>query len=147
MNQYVKWLLIVGLNSIVGFFWGYGAGDGAGHVIGMIAGVLTWYLAYLSLDRYLLKTGRLHSSRKLVLSTSLSIPIQFTIYPNMLAGIAAFGTCETIGMSTGTSSFPLSYSLTLFTGLYLGVICLVMYGLVSAVIYVRNSRVLQADRA
>ena len=141
MNIYLKWFLIVGMNAVAGFFWGFGFDKGIDHLAGMVAGILTWYLAYLSLDVYLHEIGRLDISRRVVISTSLRIPLQLTLVPDMVAGIAAIWTCEELlGLNSEFSSFVFSYSLTLVTGLYLGVICLVLYGLVSAVIYVRNKR-------
>jgi hypothetical protein len=141
MNIYLKWLLIVGLNSVAGFFWGAGLEKGIEHWAGMIAGVATWYFAYLALDSYLHQIGRLDISRRLVISTSLRIPLQLTLYPDMIAGMVAIWTCEELlGLGRGFSQFVFSYSLTFFTGLYLGIICAVLYGLVSAVIYLRNIR-------
>ncbi len=143
MNIYLKWFLIVGLNSIAGFIFGSGL-KGVEHWTGMVTGVATWYLLYLALDCYLHEIGRTDISKRLVISTSLRIPLQLTLYPDIIAGLAALWTCEDLlglgRLDNGNSSFLLSYSLTMFTGLYLGIICLVLYGLVSTVIYVRNKR-------
>ncbi len=146
MNYSIKWLLIVGLNSVSGFFWGslWGADNGKGieHWLGMIAGVVTWYLVYFFLDDYLLKTGRLEKRRKLVLSASLRIPFQLTVIPDFIAGVTALLTCQYLGLTNGFlvsyNDFLASYSVTMVTGLYLGIICLVLYILIDVILHIRN---------
>ncbi len=146
MNNSIKWLLIIGLNSVSGFFWGslWGSDNGKGieHWLGMIAGVVTWYLIYVALDHYLLKVGRKELSRRLVLSASLRIPLQLTVIPDFIAGVTALLTCQYLGLTNGFlasyNDFLASYSVTLVTGLYLGVICLVLYFLIDVVLLVRD---------
>jgi hypothetical protein len=140
MKFYLKWFLIVGFNSISGFFWGYHVNKTPEQWLGTIVGVLTWYLIYLSLDKYLLKKGKVNASRKLVLSTSLRIPLQLTIYPDFFAGIAAIATCDFLGLHKGVDGFFASYCITAVTGLYLGVICLFLYIVVSGYQSLRNLR-------
>ena len=81
MNNYAKWLVVVTLNAVVGFFLGgfSHAHHSTLHFVGMIAGVITWYFLYVSLDLYLLKTGRNNASRKLFLSAHLRIYLQACI--------------------------------------------------------------------
>ena len=133
MNNYVKWLVVVTLNAVVGFFLGgfSHTHHSTLHFVGMIAGVITWYFFYVSLDLYLLKTGRNNASRKLFLSAHLRIYLQFLFLPDMYAGLAAIMTVDFIGLGGLGNSFISSYSCTIFTGLYLSVFCSVIYLMVT----------------
>ncbi len=126
MNIYVKWFLVVALNSILGFLIGYKDGNTA-YLVGMITGVFTWYFIYLFIDRYLQKKGRLDVGRKLLLSALLRVPLQLTTVPDVFAGIAAMATVEYLGLNPKGIGFIHSYSITIFTGLYLSVMCSVIY--------------------
>jgi hypothetical protein len=138
MNIYMKWLLIVCLNAIVGFYFGQ-FDSGFAHLMGMISGILTWYFAYLYVDIHLRDTGRKQMSRKLMLSAILRIPLQLTVFPDMFAGVAAIGTVEYLGLDFfGSSEFISHYILTLFTGLYLSLLCSVIYGLITVVDTIRG---------
>lgn len=137
MNIYLKWSLIVGLNSILGFFlgakWEYGWFQ-----IGMILGILSWLLAYISLDKYLLNTGRTQESKRLSICTTLRIPLQLTIYPDMFAGWIAFATIELIGVKAFDSLIIEAYFLTIFTGLYLSLICTFIYFFLYAIAKIKK---------
>jgi hypothetical protein len=139
MNIYIKWFLIVVLNSILGFILGYTEGD-INHLIGMISGVVTWYFLYLFLDIYLQKTGRKNISRKLVLSAIFRIPLQLTVIPDTFAGLGAIETVHYLGLSVLDSNFIVSYSKTIFTGLYLSLLCSIIYFNITFVDGFRNRR-------
>jgi len=140
MNIYVKWLLLVGLNSITGFFLGYRPGD-ANFFIGMVSGVITWYFLYLFLDIYLQKNGFINISRKLTFSAVFRIPLQLTSIPDFFAGIGAIATIEYFQLNTFNSSFIESYSTTIFTGLYLSICCALIYGIITIFDKIKNSRI------
>lgn len=140
MNIYVKWFFIVGLNSVLGFLIGHER-NGLVHNVGMVSGVFTWYLLYLYLDIYLLKTGRQSISRRLFLSALLRIPLQFVAMVDMYAGLAAIFTVDFLGLSDLDNDFINSYSKTMFTGLYLSVICSVIYLIISGIDRIRKREV------
>jgi hypothetical protein len=138
-NIYTKWILIVGLNAVLGFILGHET-ENYLHLLGMISGVVTWFLAYLFLDKYLQKTGRKNMSRKLSLSATLRIPLQFWFLPDMFAGIGALKTIHYIGLAALGSVFIKSYFATLFTGLYLSFICSIIYLIITGVDKLRRVR-------
>jgi hypothetical protein len=140
MKFFLKWFFIVGLNSVSGFWWGYIANQNPEHLLGMVAGVVTWYLIYLSLDYYLLKQGKTDISRKLVLSASLRIPLQLTLYADLWAGAAAIATLEFLGLPNGVNEFLASYSVTTVMGLYLSMMGLLIYTVISIFEIIRNTR-------
>jgi hypothetical protein len=138
MKFFRKWFFIVGLNSVSGFFWGYRFNQDLEHWVGMIAGVVTWYLIYLSLDHYLLKRGKTDISRKLVLSTSLRIPLQLTLYADLWAGLAAIATLELLGLPSRGIDFLASYCITTVMGLYLAIMSLLIYIIITIIEIVRK---------
>jgi len=129
MYMYFKWFVVVGLNATLGFM--LGSEEGKGFEIAMIGGVLTWYFVYLCFDNYLQKNGYINISRKLFLSAILRIPLQFLIMPDMYAGLAAIITTDFIGIEN--NSFLLIYSRTIFTGLYLSLMCSVIYLIITGI--------------
>lgn len=139
MNIYTKWLLIVGLNAILGFVLGVKPSD-AWFQVGIIAGVATWWLAYVCLDKYLIQIGCLAQSHRLALSALLRAPLQLTLLPEMYAGLAAMKTVEVLGISNLKIAVVDAYFLTIFTGLYLSFVCGLVYLFVSAVVVVRKVR-------
>ncbi len=147
-NIYTKWILIVSLNAVLGFILGYEDG-GYVHLIGMISGVVTWFLAYLFLDKYLQKTGRKNMSRKLSLSAALRIPLQLLAIPDVYAGMAAIWTIEMLGLGgVGVGGgFIESYCATVFTGLYLSFICSFIYLGISGVEAVKGLRANASKKA
>ncbi|EPJ46703.1 MAG: hypothetical protein OFPII_17940 [Osedax symbiont Rs1] len=136
INIYFKWILLVGLNSITGFVLGFESGDYVG-LSGMILGVFTWYLLYLNLDLYLQKTGREKLSHRLLLCAVLRIPVQLMVVPDMYSGIAAIMTVKYLGLTGSSNSFIAAYFSTLFTGLYLSVICSIIFAIITVVDKVR----------
>lgn len=138
MNIYLKWILIVGLNSIAGFIWGNQIISGYQHWLGMLAGVLTWYGIYVMLDRSLIKNGLTEISKKLTISASIRIMTQITIYPEMLAGIVAFSIVEALAPASREGDFLHSYALTFFTGFILSLLCAILFLLVSLGFYLRK---------
>jgi len=129
MYMYFKWFVVVGLNSILGFM--LGSEEGKGFEIAMITGILTWYFVYVCFDNYLQKNGYINTSRKLFLSAVLRIPLQFFIMPDMYAGLAAIMTVDFIGLEN--NPFILTYSKTIFTGLYLSLMCSVIYLMITCI--------------
>lgn len=140
MNVYLKWLIIVSLNAILGFYFGYEA-DNYPNQIGMIAGVLTWSLLYLTLDLYLIKQQKYLLSKRLTISACLRIPLQLIAYIEMYAGLFAMVTVEFIGISDPLGKgFVEAYLMTFFTGLYLSCVCGALFLLVSLVDHFRLRR-------
>jgi hypothetical protein len=137
MNIYLKWFLIVSLNSVSGFIWGTQGSDFT-YLMGMISGVLTWYVVYLSLDVYLQKNEKTHLSRQLFLSALLRIPLQFLLIPDMIAGIGALHIIDYFGIAS--FSFFASYAATLLTGLFLSGFCVIIFLLINAVNQLRYKR-------
>lgn len=151
MNIYMKWFLIICLNSAITFYLGnkfylHSMMDNQlVHMIAMIAGISTWYFSYVYLDFYLQKTGRQLVSLKLTLSISLRVPLQFTllngfifgnIWPDLIAAGLATTTSEYFGFFG--PGFMSSYTVTIFTGLYLSVYCTIIYGLITIVYGIRK---------
>jgi uncharacterized membrane protein len=144
-NIYTKWILIVGLNAVLGFILGHET-ENYLHLLGMIAGVVTWFFIYLFMDKYLLKTGRTDMSRKLSLSAAFRIPLQFLFLPDVYAGLAAIVTLEFLGLHVmggvvdGKWFFIESYFTTVFTGLYLSLMCALIYPIITQVDAIRGRR-------
>jgi len=129
MHLYFKWFVVVGLNATLGFM--LGSEEGKDFEIAMIGGILTWYFVYLCFDNCLQKNGYINISRKLFISAILRIPLQFLIMPDMYAGLAAIITTDFIGIEN--NSFLLIYSRTIFTGLYLSLMCSVIYLIITGI--------------
>lgn len=139
MKAQVKWAVIVGLNSVLGFIFGNIPGDYP-FLLGILSGIFSWFVAYLCLNKYLIKTGRIKQSRKLALCAIFRIPLQLTFFPDMFAGIFAASTIEFLGFSNLDNRFFDAYSATIFTGLYLSILCSVIYLLISAVEKFKEAR-------
>ena len=142
MNIYLKWAIIVGLNSLSGWFYGMQLGSASyAYILGMAMGTVTWVFIYLCLDGYFLQKGNKLASRKLTLSASLRIPTQVFMLPDMLAGQAAIVTLEVLGISgieSGDKRLLDSYLLTVLTGLYLSLTCLPIFGMLSFVDFIKK---------
>jgi hypothetical protein len=140
-------MLIVSLNTIAGFFWGGHVEKGYQHWVGMIAGVLTWYIIYVVFDRHLIKKGLIEFSKKLNISAILKIFTQLTVYPEFFSGYVAYFTLDVLRKFVFTSmedGFFFSYLLTFLTGFYLSLMCAVIFGLVSLFFYLRKRNKLKA---
>ncbi len=136
-NIYLKWLVIVGLNSISGFYWG----SQVTHIpyyLAMVSGVATWYVIYLLLDMYLLKSSREDLSRKLWISAALRIPLQFFIFPDMLSGMAALYVVEFFVIDE--KFFLAFYAVTILTGLFLSIFCGALFSIIYGIEKFRNRR-------
>lgn len=161
MNIYLKWFLLVGLNSILGLMIGMDIGQSDGmYFSGMLLGIFTWFIAYVSLDRYLLRTGRLIASQKLLISALLRIPLQLFMIFEWVAGTWSAGVlltlcgnvsvCEIdnvnylIGLGGGRLGdqfdpvaisayyqFTVPYLMTILTGLFLSMLCAIIYMLLT----------------
>lgn len=139
MNIYIKWGLVVALNSVLGFILGYQS-EKFIYLAGMISGVLTWFFIYLFFDMYLQKAGYKNASRKLFLCAVLRIPVQFVVFPDMYAGMFAKLTITYVGFIDVQNYFAEPYFSTVFTGLYLSVICSLLYFLISIFDYIKSKR-------
>ena len=124
MNIYYKWLLIVALNAVSGFFWGTQV-TSFNSILSMTCGVITWYVIYLSLDIALLKRSRADLSRKLRISASTRILLQILVLPDVYAGMGAIFTLQLINMHA--NDFLGIYFLTMLTGLYLSIFCAIIF--------------------
>lgn|GEM_PF-2843243 len=135
-NIYLKWALVVCLNAVVGFFIGY-RGVHTLFLLGMLAGIFSWYLIYLSLDLYLIKAGYVQHSKRLFLSALLRLPIELTVYPDMFTGALAIETVNALLPAVSKATFIVSYFTTMFTALYLSLMCACIFGLITLVAGVR----------
>jgi len=134
MNIYIKWFLIVAINSITGFTFGLNA-QGLTNISGMIAGILSWYLIYLNIDLFILRKGHKNISKKLFISAVIRAPLQLFTTPDILAGIGAIHTVQFLGLDYFGGPFASAYSLTIFTGLYLSVFCSAIFLIISTFEY------------
>lgn len=139
MNIYTKWIIIVGLNSVLGFLMG-SRWDQGWFQAGIIRGIVSWFLVYVCLDKFLINTKRFQESKRLTICTSLRIPLQLTFFPDGYAGIAASATVEFIGIKIFDSALITAYFLTIFTGLYLSLICAAIYFLLYAISKIKRVR-------
>ncbi len=124
LNIYCKWLLIIALNAISGFFWGAHV-TSFNSFLSMVCAVFTWYIIYLSLDIYLLQRSRNDFSRKLRISASARIFLQILILPDVYAGMGAIFTLQLFNMHA--NDFFGIYFLTMLTGLYLSFYCSIIF--------------------
>jgi hypothetical protein len=131
MNICIKWFLVVWFNTILGFLFGYN-NQGDLYLMGMIMGVMTWYLLYLCMDYFLKKSGREKESRRMLISALIRIPLQLTLVPDIYAGFAAAFTLEFLGVNSH-GKFIDAYFMTVFTGFYLSLVCGVIYLLIMAI--------------
>lgn len=132
MNMYIKWLLVVWLNTILGFLLGYN-GQGEQYFIGMVLGVMTWYVIYVFIDYLLKESGRERESRRLFLSALIRIPLQLVFVTDFYAGFAAASSLDFLGLDHHANRLLEAYLMTFFTGLYLSLFCGVIFLLVSFV--------------
>ncbi len=139
MNLYLKWAIVVGLNALVGLFLGYKSSNSI-YLTGMFTGIFTWFLIYSVFDKYLINTGRNEASRKLFLAALFRIPLQFTIIPDLYAGMLSLATLNLIGGNVALNGFVSSYFTTILTGLFLSVMCSVLYLIISGVEEVKKIR-------
>lgn len=128
LNIYWKWLLIVSLNSVSGFYWG-GYVTGNADYLSMLLGVLTWFAIYLGLDNWLLNRARTDLSRRLRISATARIPLQLLVFPDVYAGMVAVFILQFFGFKA--SSLLGTYLLTLVTGLLLSLFCALIFVLIS----------------
>lgn len=136
MNLYIKWILVVVLNSALGLFLGASiAGGSTQHMLGMIAGIATWSLIYIILDVYLQKKELHEASRRLLITAMIRAALQLFFYVDFYAGMGALYIVETfMGLSYMTNLFLFVYFATVFTGLILNLLCAVIY----TIIYILN---------
>jgi hypothetical protein len=139
VNIYTKWTIIVGLNSILGFFLG-SKWNQTWFQVGIALGVISWLFAYIILDKYLINAKRLQESKRLTICACLRIPLQLTFFPDMYAGILASVTVEFIGIKVFNSAIIEAYFLTIFTGLYLSFICAAIYFFLYAISEIKQVR-------
>lgn len=137
MKRYGSWAIIVSLNAIVGFFIGGSESDTIAQWAGMILGVATWFCIYVYVDGLFIAAGLTHLSKKLKLSAILRIPIQLTVYPDMWAIFLATFTLDWLNILQDGSGFLVYYFQTVLTGLYLSVICALIFLILS--IFIRSS--------
>jgi len=139
MHTYIKWFLIVAINSISGFVFGLND-QGLTNIPGMVAGILTWYFIYLNIDLFLLRKGHKNLSKKLFISAIIRAPLQLFTLIDLFAGIGAMQTVQFLGLDYFGGPFFSAYSLTIFTGLYLSVICSAIFLAISIFEYVFLNR-------
>lgn len=133
-----KWIIIVGLNAVLGFLLG-AKWHNLWFLVGIISGVISWLLFYIFLDQYLINTKRLQESKRLTLCASLRIPLQLTFYPDMYAGFAAIATIDFLGFKAINNPAVEGYLLTIFTGLYLSLICAIIYSFLYVVAWMKKA--------
>lgn len=140
MNTRFKWAIIVSLNSIYGFISGDLHG-GQPFWLGMVLGVFSWFIIYFYFDKSLIEKGLKNQSRKLTLCAIFKIPLQITFIPDAFAGLLAMETVRFIGFTNLGSTFIDAYATTMFTGLYLSILCSVIYLLITGVDKLRKARI------
>lgn len=130
MKIFIKWFVVVWLNSILGFLLGYN-GKGEEHLIGMLLGVMTWYFIYVFVDYLLKEYGREKESRRLFLSALIRIPLQLCLFTDLYAGFAATFTLDFLSFDRHGNTLSYSYLMTVFTGFYLSFFCGVIFLIVT----------------
>ena len=120
---------------------------GGRYQLGMVLGVLTWLTVYIYIDKLLISSGRSLESKRLTTCAALRIPLQLTFFPDLFAGLAASATLEYIGVqyllqyiNGGIFDYFVltAYFLTIFTGLYLSIICGIIYLILSTIDQIRG---------
>ncbi len=130
MNIFIKWFVVVWLNSILGFLLGYD-GKGQEQLIGMVLGVMTWYFIYVFVDYQLKKSGCEKESRRLFISAMIRIPLQLCFVTDFYAGFSAAFTLEFLGLDNYGNTLLTAYLMTFFTGFYLSFFCSAIFLLIT----------------
>lgn len=126
MNRKLKWILVITLNSILGFYFGLSSTQNDQFIfkiVGMLCGIATWSLIYIYTDFLLRKFGKTQLSDRLFLSAILRIPTQLFLYPEVLASGLSLYILESMLGLANANIFIQSYTLTLLTGFFLSLLC------------------------
>lgn len=130
MNRKLKWIFVISLNSILGFYFGLSSSQNdqfTFKISGMVCGIATWSLIYIYTDFLLRNLGKTQLSDRLFLSAILRIPTQFFLYPEIFAGGLSLYMLESVLGLANANIFIQSYTLTLLTGFFLSLLCSVIF--------------------
>jgi len=126
MLNHHKWIIVVFLNSLLGLGFGHYPVTFE-HISGMLLGIFTWCVVYISLDRYLINTNRLQESKRLYRSAILRGFLQIFVVVDIYAGMAALALVDFLQIKTYGSELIIAYSSTVLTGLLLSFLCSLIF--------------------
>jgi hypothetical protein len=138
----LKWLLLVFINTLAGWFWGLQFDLSFLWVLGIVFGILTWWIFYIAVDFKLLKHKRYFESKMLSTTALIRAFLQSIYAIDVLIGIYVVGfTEEVLLISADTGpSFLASYVITVLMGLAYSVIIGVFFWIGYALVKLYNWR-------
>jgi hypothetical protein len=126
MLNHRKWIIVVFLNSLLGLGFGHFPVTFE-HISGMLLGIFTWCVVYISFDSYLINANRIQESKRLYRAAILRGFLQVFVVVDIYAGMAALALVDFMQIKTYGSEFIIAYSSTILTGLLLSFLCSLIF--------------------
>lgn len=126
MNKYLKWSLLVGINTILSLFFAFEFMQTIQGALGVILGIITFILLYILLDTYIERKKKARWRKSLFIGVSLFSLTQLFPPIVMISGAASLEASRKLfGLSKNADlHFLATYATTIIDGFILSVMVL-----------------------
>lgn len=128
MNKYLKWSLLVSVNTVISLFFAFEYMQKIQGKLGVMLGIITFILLYVLLDTYFEQKNKIRWRKSLVIGTGAFSLTQFFPPIAMISGLASLEASRNLfGLSQHAElSFFATYTATIIDGFILSVLVMLL---------------------